>query len=181
MSFCCCTAECLVCTKYTFPLSHPTCTFSVLHACKPGLKLQQCVRSHSQVFRHVLLAGTSESVFILGLISFTQNLQDLGTLGAKIRIKSHLFKLDLSTCWNIFRAGSPKSSRKEFAPLLLKTLSGTLCMFLSDSFGFWYNKESPCSCPLYPLLQQWRPVPMWGRKGCPRVCGPRWLLQHGHR
>lgn len=61
----CCTEECVVCTKYTFPWSHPTCTFSVLHACKPQLKLRPHVRSHSQVFRHVTLAGTSESTFLL--------------------------------------------------------------------------------------------------------------------
>lgn len=90
-SFCCCTAECLACTKYTFSRSHPTCTFSVFHACKPELKLQQCVRSHSQVFRHVILAGTSESTFVLGLLPFTQNPQELKTLGAKIQIKPNLF------------------------------------------------------------------------------------------
>lgn len=149
--------------------------------CKPDLKLQQCVRSQSQVFRHVILAGTSASTFVLGLLPFTQKPQDLQILCAKIRIKPHFFTLDLSTCWNIYRAGSPKSSRKEFAPLLLKTLSGTLSTSLSDSFGWWYNKGSSCLCPLYPLLQQWRPVPMWGCKGCSRVGGSWWLFQHGHR
>lgn len=48
----------------------------------------------------------------------------------KIQIKLHVFTLDLSTCWIIYRAGSPKSSRKEFAPLLSKTLSGTLNLSL---------------------------------------------------
>lgn len=50
--------------------------------------------------------------------------------------------LDLSTCWNICRAGSPKSSRKGFAPLLWKTLSGTLIMFLS--VHCWCDQRSSC-------------------------------------
>lgn len=91
----CCTAECAVCTKYTLLWSHPMCTFSVLHACKLELKLQPRVRSHSQVFRHVTLAGRSESTFPL---PFARHPQDLLTLGWEIQISLHVFPLDLSTC-----------------------------------------------------------------------------------